>query len=362
MAGARPLTAAELVEHPEYDHTVWDLKPEKKGRVAVAKDRGGPINIAYEVHGHGNRRLVYIMGLGGMKYAWQRQTKDLAHAKSDEYSSLVFDNRGIGESDKPLFRYSTSEMAKDTLELIDHIGWTGKRELHIIGISMGGMIAQELAMLIPDRICTLSLLSTASGLFNTSGFLSNLRNRANLFIPKHIDKQIANVKANLYTEKWLSQPDELEHIVSSFPTNGDRFAANELWKRQQLEFFTKKGFILQAIAAGWHYKSPEDLASIAKNVGKRRIMVVHGTKDKMITFPHGVVLWRGLERGEGRTGREYLGMEVEDDVWEEGEVEKRFVREQGHVVPIEMRKEFIGWLEALIERGERLNREEGVTS
>lgn len=35
-------------------------------------------------------------------------------------------------------------MAKDVVELIDHLGWTGKRELHIIGISMGGMIAQEL--------------------------------------------------------------------------------------------------------------------------------------------------------------------------------------------------------------------------
>jgi predicted alpha/beta-fold hydrolase len=84
------------------------------------------------------------MGLGGMKYAWQRQTQDFAHAKGDQYSSLVIDNRGIGDSDKPKFRYSTSEMAKDIVELVDHLGWTNKRELHVIGISMGGMIAQEL--------------------------------------------------------------------------------------------------------------------------------------------------------------------------------------------------------------------------
>lgn len=84
------------------------------------------------------------MGLGGMKYAWQRQTKDLAHTKGDQYSSLVIDNRGIGDSDKPRFRYSTSEMAKDVVEVLDHIGWTRKRELQVIGISMGGMIAQEL--------------------------------------------------------------------------------------------------------------------------------------------------------------------------------------------------------------------------
>lgn len=79
-----------------------------------------------------------------MKYAWQRQTKDFAHTKGHQYSSLVTDNRGIGDSDKPTTRYSTSEMAKDLVEVIDHIGWTGSRELHIIGISMGGMIAQEM--------------------------------------------------------------------------------------------------------------------------------------------------------------------------------------------------------------------------
>lgn len=67
------------------------------------------------------------MGLGGMKYAWQRQTKDFAHDRGDQYSSLVIDNRGIGDSDKPRFRYSTSEMAKDVVELVDHLGWTGKR-------------------------------------------------------------------------------------------------------------------------------------------------------------------------------------------------------------------------------------------
>jgi hypothetical protein len=53
-----PLTAEELLQHPEYPHTIWHLKPEKKGKAVVAKDRGGPLNIAYEVHGHGDRHLV----------------------------------------------------------------------------------------------------------------------------------------------------------------------------------------------------------------------------------------------------------------------------------------------------------------
>ena len=216
-------------------------------------------------------------------------------------------------------------------------------------------------MLIPNRICTLSLISTAAGVFRTTGFIENLYNRANLLIPKSIDAQIDGVKKNLYTEAWLDAPDTLEPVKQPFPTNGDRFAASELWKRSHPEYFAKAGFIMQLIAAGWHNKSPEQLQHIAKTVGKKRIMVVHGTKDRMITFPHAVVLWRGLEKGQGKTGTEnWLGIEKEEDVWQEGEVEKHFIEGQGHVLPAEMRTEFQGWVEAIIEKGIKLNESEGA--
>ena len=84
------------------------------------------------------------MGLGGLKRTWQRQTKDFGHTEADKYSCLIFDNRGVGDSDKPLLRYTTSEMARDVIELLDHVGWTETRSVHVVGISMGGMIAQEL--------------------------------------------------------------------------------------------------------------------------------------------------------------------------------------------------------------------------
>jgi surfactin synthase thioesterase subunit len=110
------------------------------------------------------------MGLGGMKYAWQRQTRDFGHTKGDQYSSLVTDNRGIGDSDKPTSRYSTSAMAQDIVEVLDHIGWTGKRELHVIGISMGGMIAQEI---VSSFISALSLVQNIRALtFGPDAILS----------------------------------------------------------------------------------------------------------------------------------------------------------------------------------------------
>lgn len=92
------------------------------------------------------------MGLAALKTYWQRQTRDLGHRQADRYASLIFDNRGIGESDKPFGRYSTSQMAQDLLEVLDHIGWTAERQLHVVGISMGGMIAQELVVApLPQR-------------------------------------------------------------------------------------------------------------------------------------------------------------------------------------------------------------------
>lgn len=88
--------------------------------------------------------------------------KDFGHDQASKYSCLVFDNRGIGESDKPLTRYSTSEMAKDTFEILNHLGWTSERQLHVIGISMGGMIAQEMVGL----ECARNGLSTKSSSAN----------------------------------------------------------------------------------------------------------------------------------------------------------------------------------------------------
>lgn len=54
----RPLTAAEIQSHPEYHHVHWDLKPTKKESIDVAAGRGGPLRLAYEIHGHGSRKIL----------------------------------------------------------------------------------------------------------------------------------------------------------------------------------------------------------------------------------------------------------------------------------------------------------------
>ena len=91
------------------------------------------------------------MGLGSLRTAWQRQTQDFGHRQAERYTCLVLDNRGIGKSDAPLLRYTTSEMARDVIEVLDHVGWTAERAVHVVGMSMGGMIAQEMARYAPPQ-------------------------------------------------------------------------------------------------------------------------------------------------------------------------------------------------------------------
>ncbi|KAK5109173.1 hypothetical protein LTR62_007258 [Meristemomyces frigidus] len=317
----KQLTAEEVQAHPEYPHVNWDLKPDKKDRIDIAVGRGGPFRISYEIHGHGPRKILFIMGLGGYMKTWQRQTKDFGHTQADKYSVLIFDNRGIGDSDKPLLRYTTSEMAADVVELLHRVGWTEGRSVHVVGISMGGMIAQELALQIPSRICSLNLISTAPRIVRTLPYLENIRNRINLMWPKALDAQISKVKADCYSAEWLKKPDETESVVRPFPTNGDRFAAGELTKRLSPGVFQPKGFLCQLYAAGFHHKSDAQLSHLADVIGRERILVLHGTGDHMIDFVHAEMLVAGLG-GEGR-----------------GVVFSRH-EGMGHVAPFEIRKEF----------------------
>ena len=82
-------------------------------------------------------------------------------AKNPEFTTVYFDNRGVGYSDAPKGLYSTSQMAQDTLELLDALGWTS--DVHVAGVSMGGMISLELVLADPKRFSSLVLTSTNAG-------------------------------------------------------------------------------------------------------------------------------------------------------------------------------------------------------
>ena len=238
---------------------------------------------------------------------------------------MIVDNRGMGDSDKPLMRYSTSEMARDIIEVLEHLGWVSSpatRQLHLAGVSLGGMIAQELACLIPDSLSSLTLICTAARIENTTGFFENMSARANMLIPRSVETTIPRTAAQLFPKKWLVGPDDsvLPDLSKGTPGVGpplpvpgypqieeyrrfdnryQRFVAEEMHKRTDPKRFQRKGFFMQLIAAGWHCKSPEQLKEMADRIGRERIFVMHGGEDGMITVPHGRKLIAYIQPGRG---------------------------------------------------------------
>jgi 3-oxoadipate enol-lactonase len=113
------------------------------------------IRMYYEIHGDGPP-LLLIYGLAGRG----RGFRDQIPALSAHFRTIVFDNRGVGETDQPDTPYSISGMADDAAGLLDALRI---ESAHVFGISMGGMIAQEFALRHPGRLRKLALGCTHSG-------------------------------------------------------------------------------------------------------------------------------------------------------------------------------------------------------
>lgn len=113
------------------------------------------IDIYYEVHGQG-QPLVLIMGLRRNLTWWYRQVPEL----SRHFRVIIFDNRGAGRSDQPDMQYSIKMLAADTAGLMEKLGLGSA---HVLGVSMGGYIAQELALAHPEMVRGLVLGCTSCG-------------------------------------------------------------------------------------------------------------------------------------------------------------------------------------------------------
>jgi len=113
------------------------------------------VKIAWEEQGAGEP-LLLIQGLGYGRWGWDPVVPGLA----ERFRVLTFDNRGIGESDKPEGPYTAREMAADALQVLDE---AGVPRAHVVGASLGGMIAQEVAVAAPERVDRLVLCCTTPG-------------------------------------------------------------------------------------------------------------------------------------------------------------------------------------------------------
>ena len=112
-------------------------------------------HIAWESVGEGPP-LLLIHGLGYTRHGWGPARGLLA----ERFRVISCDNRGIGESDVPAGPYTAAELAADTLRVLDE---AGVERANVVGTSLGGMVAQELALVAPERVERLVLACTTAG-------------------------------------------------------------------------------------------------------------------------------------------------------------------------------------------------------
>ncbi len=114
------------------------------------------VELNYRLQGSGSRPLVCIHGVGSYLEAWD----GVASRLGDAFRVLTFDLRGHGRSSRVKGRYEIDEFVGDVLALAAHVGF---ERFDLAGFSLGGLIAQRLALTHPDVLKKLVLLSTVAG-------------------------------------------------------------------------------------------------------------------------------------------------------------------------------------------------------
>jgi len=173
----------------------------------MPKAKVNDIQIDYEVHGEGFP-LIMIMGLSGNIDWWDpRMILEL----SKNFKLVMFDNRGAGRTDISDKRYTIKLFADDTVGLMDALGIF---RAHVFGISMGGMIAQELALNYPEKVEKLVLCSTNCGgtksVLASQKVLRMLMANRNTVSPEEIVRMTIPL---LFTEDFIKKNPDLVEIA-----------------------------------------------------------------------------------------------------------------------------------------------------
>ena len=151
------------------------------------------IDVYYELHGEGPR-LLFCNGSG----ATLEQTGFMLTPYAERFEVLAFDQRGLGRTSIPPGPYEMADYAADAAALLDHVGWSMCRA---VGISFGGMVAQEFAVTFPERVARLALVCTSPGGAHASYPLHEMADKA----PEELLAIGATLLDTRFTPEYLAE-------------------------------------------------------------------------------------------------------------------------------------------------------------
>jgi pimeloyl-ACP methyl ester carboxylesterase len=169
-------------------------------RLALAAMPHAQLNgfdIYYEVHGEGEP-LLCVHGLGVDSRGWVLQLPVF----TQDHQVVIFDNRDVGQSSLAAEQYTTADMARDTLALADHLGLD---TFHLLGISLGGMVAQQVALAAPERVRTLTLAVTHGGVQEAGRVRGRLLGSMARHLPR--EDQVDHLLYLCYTEAFFENAE-----------------------------------------------------------------------------------------------------------------------------------------------------------
>lgn len=234
--------------------------------------KSGDLDIAYRVEGDGDETVLLVMGLGGRAADWGVA---FPRGLAERYRVVRFDNRGIGASSKAPGGYGLDDLARDAVAVLDALA---VERAHVIGISMGGMIAQLLGLDHAHRVDRLVLLSTHYGGFR--------------LVPPHPDA-LALFDPATFLARGADPAAMMRHTLSVITAPGFVTRAPEAveallsYVRAQP---TRPASFMAQLQAIFLSDRSERVRAIT-----RPTLIVHGTHDKLVPVENGKNLAARIE-------------------------------------------------------------------
>ena len=228
------------------------------------------VTIGYDVHGERGDWVLLVMGLGYARWGWAWQVEDLAR----DFRVIAFDNRGVGESDAPPGPYTVAQMAEDAAGLLVAIGVD---RAHVMGASLGGCIAQELALSHAERVDRLVLACTTFG-----GSRSLPMPEVSVRLMAEAPSLPEDVRLRRFVENAMSDAFVKEH-----PEVVDRILEHRRETAQSPEAWQAQA------AAGAAFDASERVGNI-----RAETLVITGTDDRVVDPGNSTLLAEAIPAAE----------------------------------------------------------------